>query len=115
MCKDKPMETEKEILYHIWSNQQMAWWKSGSNGYTTHLEKAGLYSFDDALGIVKDANRVMKEVPDEAMVPVEVCADCLGTGFVSVMERVYPEEGSPMADIGTRVCNCQRRRSNDDE
>lgn len=42
----------------------------------------------------------------------EVCPDCEGTGEVTAMECVYPDEGSPMAPIGTQKCHCQIR---DDE
>ncbi len=42
----------------------------------------------------------------------EVCADCLGTGEVTVMERVYAGEPH-MAPIGTRTCHC--RKHHDDE
>lgn len=34
----------------------------------------------------------------------EVCAECFGDGTVSTMEPVYPDAGSPMADIGRRPC-----------
>ena len=36
----------------------------------------------------------------------EVCAHCLGTGEVSSMEQVYPNEPH-RADIGTQKCVCQ--------
>jgi len=36
----------------------------------------------------------------------EVCAYCLGSGEVSVMEQVYPGEPH-MADVGTAKCTCQ--------
>lgn len=36
----------------------------------------------------------------------EVCAHCLGTGEVSIMDYVYPGEPH-MAPIGTKRCICQ--------
>lgn len=38
----------------------------------------------------------------------EVCADCLGTGEVTTIERVYAGEPH-MADVGTAPCHCQKR------
>lgn len=36
----------------------------------------------------------------------DVCLDCGGTGEVTTMERVYPNEPH-MAPIGTMKCHCQ--------
>lgn len=44
----------------------------------------------------------------------DVCAECGGTGEVSVMEAVYPGEPH-MADIGTQKCPCQRRDQEDED
>lgn len=38
-----------------------------------------------------------------------VCEECGGTGEVRTMEPVYPDAGSPMADIGTRPCICRKK------
>jgi hypothetical protein len=38
------------------------------------------------------------------------CEECGGTGEVRTMEPVYPDAGSPMADIGTRTCICRKRQ-----
>jgi len=35
--------------YLIWSNEHRAWWRPNSQGYTTHLEKAGRYTRQDAI------------------------------------------------------------------
>ncbi len=36
------------------------------------------------------------------------CPDCGGTGEVTTMEPVYPEDpGSPLAPIGTAKCHCR--------
>jgi len=43
----------------------------------------------------------------------EVCADCGGTGEVTTMERVYPNEPH-MAPIGTMNCHCQIKENEDD-
>ena len=53
----------------IWSNEHGAYWKQNSCGYTQSFRNAGLYTFDEALQIVSDANKYCKEVPNEAMVP----------------------------------------------
>lgn len=103
------METETEVLYLIWSNEHGGWWKPLSRGYTAEKKRAGLYTFDDALGICKGANIEEKDVPNETMVPFEVCAECLGTGEVTTMERVYPDDGSPVASIGVRACICKNK------
>lgn len=44
----------------------------------------------------------------------EVCEECGGSGFVSKMEAVYPNEPY-MADIGEEPCpKCSYQRSDDD-
>jgi len=42
----------------------------------------------------------------------EVCADCLGTGEVTVDEAAYAGEPH-MAPIGTRTCRCKAREHDD--
>lgn len=42
----------------------------------------------------------------------EVCADCLGTGEVPIMEYVYPGEPH-MAPIGIKPCHCQLKEPSD--
>ncbi len=37
--------------YVIWSNEHRCWWRSNECGYTIHLEQAGRYTRDEALGI----------------------------------------------------------------
>lgn len=32
----------------IWSDEHNAWWRAEGHGYTTVLERAGLYEFEDA-------------------------------------------------------------------
>ena len=44
----------------------------------------------------------------------EVCMHCYGTGEITTMERVYPNEPH-MADIGTRKCHCQVNEQGHDE
>ena len=51
----------------IWSIEHNAWWMPNSMGYTSDRSKAGRYTFQDALAIVKDAN-INGEL-NEAMVP----------------------------------------------
>lgn len=45
----------------------------------------------------------------------EKCEECGGYGYVSVMERVYPNEPH-MAEIGSEPCpSCQNREQDDYE
>lgn len=45
---------------------------------------------------------------------IQVCAECMGTGEVASMERVYPGEHH-MASIGTRICDCKKLTTNIDD
>lgn len=42
----------------------------------------------------------------------DVCEDCRGTGEVTTMEQVYPNEPHT-APIGTEKCHCQSRDNDD--
>ncbi len=65
------------IKFYIWSNQHEAWWKPAKRGYTEKIEKAGVYSLEEAIEICNGANwNIGAEakgflVPDEAMVPIK--------------------------------------------
>lgn len=98
--------TEKIVVYLIWSLEHNGWWKPNRGGYTDRRDSAGQYEFDEAMEIVLDANIAENNVPNESIVPVEVCAECLGTGEVTTMEAVYPNEPH-QAPIGTKPCICQ--------
>jgi hypothetical protein len=58
--------------YLIWSNEHGAWWRSGSQGYTTSLQQAGRYSREDAIvkccghGRGKDKGGAPYEIPVRA-------------------------------------------------
>lgn len=54
----------------IWSIEHSAWWAVDHKGYTTLRERAGVYSYAEALDIVEGANKGRKNVPNEAMVRV---------------------------------------------
>lgn len=60
-------------LWRIWSIEHDGWWKPNSNGYTQYKGLAGNYSYEEALEIVKNANRHRRddEAPNEAMVQCE--------------------------------------------
>lgn len=100
------MLTEKITVYLIWSLEHKRWWRSGGQGYTEKKESAGQYEFDVALDIVLKANIDENDIPNEAIVPVEVCSECMGTGEVVTMGSVYPNEPH-QAPIDTRPCICK--------
>ena len=57
--------------YYVWSIEHNAWWADAEHGYTTDKTKAGIYTFDKAREICKNANLGHKSYkPQEAMVPV---------------------------------------------
>lgn len=56
--------------YLIWSNEHSAWWGPDSDGYTSDLSKAGIYSRDFAMEIVENATLDWRKAPNE--VPVAV-------------------------------------------
>ncbi len=56
------------MKYRIWSFEHNSWWKSNQMGYTEDISEAGIYNLLDAVAICTEAN--IKDVPDEAMVPV---------------------------------------------
>ncbi len=67
----------------IFSIEQNAWWGWNSNGYTSNYQEAGLYTYEEAIRIVKDANTIFKSVldavPSEAMIHVScfpMCTHC---------------------------------------
>jgi hypothetical protein len=61
-------QVEKEKFYLIWSLEHKAWWGRAGNGYRKDRIEAGLYTFDEASKIVKDANIGLHDIPSEAMV-----------------------------------------------
>lgn len=56
----------KEFL--IWSEEHRGWWAPNERGYVNKREEAGRYSLDEALEIVRGANRMKNDVPNEAIV-----------------------------------------------
>ncbi len=100
------MLTEKIIVYLIWSLEHKSWWRENRKGYTENRSEAGQYEFDEAIDIVLEANIQENNIPNEAIVPIEVCAECLGTGVVATMENVYQDEPH-QALIGEKPCLCQ--------
>jgi hypothetical protein len=50
----------EQNLWLVWSYEHDAWWKPGRFGYTTDLEKAGRYRYNEALEICDNANRHAK-------------------------------------------------------
>ena len=60
------------MMYRIWSIQHQAWWKPSRSGYCAYIKSAGLYTLEEAIEIVLDANIHVVDLlePDEAIVPV---------------------------------------------
>lgn len=54
--------------YLIWSNEHRGWWKPGGYGYTTLTQRAGVYGAAEATEIVRQANIVPRDPPNEVMV-----------------------------------------------
>lgn len=54
--------------YLIWSNEHRGWWKPGGWGYTTLTQRAGFYGEAEATAIVRQANIVPRNPPNEIMV-----------------------------------------------
>lgn len=52
----------------IWSNEHKGWWKPFGNGYCKSRAHAGRYSFEIAASTVRNANCMLKDEPNEAMV-----------------------------------------------
>lgn len=52
----------------VWSNEHRAWWKPGGYGYTTATHKAENFTKERAEEIVKQANIVPHDPPNEVMV-----------------------------------------------
>jgi hypothetical protein len=59
-------------MYVIWSNEHRAWWRPNSQGYSKSIEHAGVYSRDDAMGIVEGANAYQHrhQAPNELAVAI---------------------------------------------
>lgn len=56
--------------YWIYSLEHRAYWAPDAQGYTTHIEEAGVYTHEQAIQIVTNANYSLGQPPDEAMIPV---------------------------------------------
>jgi|HubBroStandDraft_6_1064221.scaffolds.fasta_scaffold00529_3 hypothetical protein len=60
------------MTYLIWSNEHDGWWGPGERGYTRTLDKAGLYSREDAIRICKHALPTSMHIGRIAEVPVRL-------------------------------------------
>ena len=56
--------------WRIWSIEHNGWWKPNGDGYTTEKEKAGKYSYEEAVDIVESANINGLDTPNEAMIRI---------------------------------------------
>lgn len=52
----------------IWSIEHGSWWRSNHEGYTTDVQQAGRYTFDEAIDICNNPHTVKPGVPNEAIV-----------------------------------------------
>ena len=59
-------KTEQKRL--VWSVEHNGWWRSNRNGYSYERNDAGKYSFDEAAQIVKEANILCIDSPNETMI-----------------------------------------------
>lgn len=64
--------TLKERVWIIWSIEHQAWWKPNHAGYVVTRTEAGTYTFDEARDIVKGANIGEHNIPNEAMIEIEI-------------------------------------------
>ena len=56
------------MKYLIWSNQHAQWWAPNKRGYTSTIEAAGRYSYEQATRIVDDSTldgRLVKVKTDQ--------------------------------------------------
>lgn len=60
--------------YYIWSNEHVAWWAPKHKGYVQDLDRAGLYSIDDAVKICNGANFDPTKLPDELPISEEIAS-----------------------------------------
>lgn len=66
-----PIKNTFPQMWHIWSLEHNAWWGPGGNGYTTDHKYAGVYSIQEAVHIVTQANKYRPiDQPNESMIPV---------------------------------------------
>lgn len=55
--------------WYVWSMEHNAWWKAAWGGYTQDKKEAGIYSYEEAMKIVREANEHRGEKPpNEAMI-----------------------------------------------
>lgn len=62
--------------YRIWSIEHDKWWAPYCMGYVSDVNMAGIYSFDEAVVLCKQANKYIvlgdeMRRPMEAMVPID--------------------------------------------
>lgn len=70
-------------MWLIWSNEHSAYWGPEERFYVATREEAGRYSLKDALRIVRDGNKDMKEerVPNESMIADGLMTEDVSDGF----------------------------------
>lgn len=59
------MTTKK--CYLVWSNEHESYWAPNSAGYVRHVDKAGRYTFEQAVQICHGANQGCCHDPQETM------------------------------------------------
>ena len=56
----------------IWSIEHNMWWAPARKGYVQMRADAGVYSYEEACEIVREANKYTSLMPAEAMVKIEI-------------------------------------------
>jgi hypothetical protein len=93
--KDRPRFTSKEPLYYIQCTSNYAydyilWWRKGSAGYTHNLAEAGLYTAEEAKGIVDCRGEEVawaKEHVEHCQNPAVSIETLRGRGFAPFLDR----------------------------
>lgn len=64
---------QEGTLWRIWSIEHNAWWAPHHLGYVQDKKEAGLYTYTEALEIVRGANQYRSDdqKPNEAMIKAE--------------------------------------------
>lgn len=70
---DNERARQNGTLWRVWSIEHNAWWAPHHLGYVQDKKEAGLYTYTEALEIVRGANQYRSDdqKPNEAMIKAE--------------------------------------------